>query len=94
MKRRLSRARRNYDPAQIVVWFKLVEDIFVLPTEDELTPLVLTEADLLDTVQLEQVSLQSLTGDRMLTLPMSDDGTPDDATPWHRGADTDGWMIQ
>jgi hypothetical protein len=66
----------------------------VLPAQDELTPLVLPQADPLDTVTLGLAPLPSLTGTRMLTLPMGEYGTPDDATPWHRGNDTDGWMLQ
>lgn len=82
------------NPAQIVVGFKLVDDAFVLPAQDDLAPLVLPEADLVDIIGLEEVSLPPLTDNRMLTLPMSDDGANDDVTPWHRWADTDGWMMQ
>lgn len=81
----------NDDPAQIS--FKLVDDAFVLPGEDEQTPLVLPQSDLLDAIALEQVSLSTLTGNRMLTLPINEDGTSDGTSPWHRGADNDGWMM-
>ncbi|MBB5747569.1 DUF4214 domain-containing protein [Brevundimonas variabilis] len=84
----------GYDPGQIVVGFKLVEDAFVLPAQDDLTPLVLPEPGLLDTTAPEQVSLPFLTGDRMLTLSNPEDVTLDNANPWHLGTDTDGWMMQ
>ncbi|MBB5747591.1 DUF4214 domain-containing protein [Brevundimonas variabilis] len=84
----------TYDPAQIVVGFKLVEDSFVLPGEDGLAPLVLPDADPLDIASVEQVSLPPLTGNEMLTLPMLNDGISDDVSPWHRGSDTDGWMMR
>ena len=79
------------DPAEIVVGFKLVDDAFVVPAEVGLVPGVRPEADPLDVALVEQVALPSLTGNRMLTL---DDNTLDEAAPWHRGTDTDGWMMQ
>ncbi len=83
----------GYDPADIVVGFKFVEDAFLLQPQDELVPHVFPQDDLMDVAAFEQVSLPQLTGNRMLTLPMNEDGTPDDVTPWHRGNETDGWMM-
>ncbi|PZO05394.1 MAG: hypothetical protein DCF28_03780 [Alphaproteobacteria bacterium] len=83
-----------YDPADIVIDFKSADDAFVLPALDGLSPLVVPAADPPDTVALEQDSLPSLNGNRMLTLPMGEGGALDEPTLWSRTSDHDGWLIQ
>ncbi|MBB5745303.1 M10 family metallopeptidase C-terminal domain-containing protein [Brevundimonas variabilis] len=82
-----------FDPADVVIDFKLVEDVFVLPPQDELGPLVLPDNDGVELFQASIDGFAAPTGDHMLTLPIDDSSSPD-ALPWNRSHGDDGWMMQ
>ncbi len=81
-----------YDPADVVIDFKIHDDVFVLPPQDELEPLVLPDVEVSDLLFLPFGGIAMRNDDRMVTLPANDDGSLPDATPWHRAAGDDGWM--
>jgi Ca2+-binding RTX toxin-like protein len=84
-----------YDPADIVIDFKPIDDAFVLPGLDDLSPLVLPDVEAIDR-DLLAIDLVGMvpTGDTMLILAAEDGWSAEAAAHWQRSPHHDGWMMQ
>ncbi len=73
--------------------FKAANDAFVLPLQDDLSPLVLPAVMDFGLSLAGGLSMRPPISDTMLTLPLDDLSAPVDVDPLYRPEPDDGWML-